>query len=273
MEADATLKAMRVAALPMYDLPETVQATDELWSAISKRLRAFGVEGVPDVLERGGDPRDVWNSQRLLFTQTCGFPLMHEFAGKLALVATPCYDAIGCEGPSYRSFIIVRADDRRASFAEFVKAVVAINSEDSHSGFNILRWRVAREGRGGIFARVERTGSHFASLDAVRSGRADLAAIDCVTFGLLKRHRPSAVMDLRVLEQTPSAPALPFVTARATTEEELRLLRQALAETLADPALSEVRGTLLLRGAEEVPLTRYETIRDFARQGAGVTLD
>jgi len=46
----------------------------------------------------------------------------------------------------------------------------------------------------------------------------------------------------------------------------------ALAETLADPALAEVRGALLLLGAEEVRPARYEAIRDFARQGAAVAL-
>jgi len=272
MEADAALKAMRIAALPMYDLPETAQATDGLWAAISRRLRASGVEGVPDRLQRGGDPRDVWRSRQLLFAQTCGYPLMHEFAGQLALVAAPCYAAPGCEGSTYRSFMVARVHDRRRSFAQFAGAVAAVNAEDSHSGCNILRWRVAREGQAGFFAGVERTGSHLASLAALQSGKADLAAIDCVTFALLERHRPSAVAGIRILEETPSAPALPFVTAIGTTESELELLRQALADTLADPALSKTCGALLLRGVESVPLHRYEVIGDFARQASGVTL-
>ncbi len=256
----------------MYDLPEVAEATDAFWAALATRLRGAGVEDVPDRLERDSDPRAVWASPQLLFSQTCGLPLVHRFAGRLALVATPCYAAPGCVGPNYLSHIVVRADDPRATVAEFAGSVAAINSEDSHSGFNILRWRVAREGRSPFFARVERTGSHVASLAGVQSGGADLAAIDCVTFALLERHRPSAVEGVRVLEETPLAPGLPYITAGDTTAEECARLREALAETLADPALAEVREALLLLGAEEVRPARYEAIRDFARQGARIRL-
>lgn len=263
---------MRLAALPMYDLPELAPATDALWSALARRLRAGGIRNVPDRLQRGGDPREVWGSPHLLFAQSCGFPLTHEFDGRLTLVATPRYAAGGCEGPTYRSCIVVRADDPRDAFGGFAGAVAAINAEDSHSGFNILRWRVAQEGRGPFFARILRTGAHLASLAAVQTGKADIAAIDCVTFALLERHRPGAVDGVRVLEDTPSAPALPFVTAGGARPEEVRILRHALRDALADPELAEVRETLLLRGIEDVPLARYELIRDYARQGAGVRL-
>ncbi|MCI0431348.1 MAG: PhnD/SsuA/transferrin family substrate-binding protein [Rhodospirillales bacterium] len=262
----------RIAALQMYDLPEVAEATDAFWAALAGRLRRAGVEGVPDRLDHGSDPRAIWGSPRLLFSQTCGYPLTHEFDGRLALVATPCYAALGCAGPNYRSHFIVRADDRRASIGEFAGAVAAVNSEHSHSGFNILRWRVAREGRSPFFSRVERTGGHAPSIAAVRSGRADLASIDCVTFALLERHRPDSVAGVRVLEESPPSPGLPYVTAAGATERERVSLREALAETMADAALAEVREALLLRGVEQLPPERYEAIRDFAREGARVTL-
>ena len=263
---------MRLAALPMYDLPEVAAATDALWAALARRLREAGVAGVPDRLQHGADGRAAWGSPDLLFAQTCGFPLMHEFDGRLALIATPVYAVHGCKGATYRSRIVVRQDDRRARFAEFASAVAAINAEDSHSGFNILRWRVAQEGRSPFFARLERTGAHVASVAAVQAGRADLAAIDCVTFALLERYRPRALEGIRVLEDTPAAPALPFVTAARANEDELRVLRRALNETLADPGLADTRAALLLIGAEELPLARYRAIREFARQGAGTRL-
>ena len=50
------------------------------------------------------------------------------------------------------------------------------------------------------------------------------------------------------------------------------MLRCALAETIADPGLAEVRDALLLEGIEELPLARYELIRDYARQGERIRL-
>ncbi|HXV24777.1 MAG TPA: PhnD/SsuA/transferrin family substrate-binding protein, partial [Alphaproteobacteria bacterium] len=132
--------------------------------------------------------------------------------------------------------------------------------------------RVAREGRSPFFACVERTGGHEASIEAVRSGRADLAAIDCVTFALLRRYRPSATESVRILEESPLAPGLPYVTAAGATGQESSCLRRALADTLADPALAEARDALLLLGAEELSLAHYEAIRAFAREGAPAAL-
>lgn len=263
---------MKIAVLPMYDLPEVARATDALWAALARRLRAGGLEDVPDRLERAADPHEVWASPNLLFAQTCGFPLTHAFAGRLALVATPCYAAAGCEGATYCSRIVVRADDPRPAFDRFAGAVAAINSEDSHSGCNMLRWRVAREAQRPFFSKVDRTGSHLASLDALRSGRVDIAAIDCVTFALLERHRPHAVDGVRVLEDTPRAPALPFVTAAGASVREIALLREGVMEIVRDPALAAVRSELLLAGAEVLPLARYDAIRTFAAAGAPATL-
>ena len=263
---------MRLAALPMYDMPETERATDALWTAVARRLRLGGMADVPDRLTRGVDPREVWRSPHLLLAQTCGYPLMHEFEGRLALVATPRYAVPGCEGAVYRSRIVSRADDPRERFADFAGSVAAINSEDSHSGFNILRWRAAREPRRPFFDRVVVTGGHVVSLKAVQSGQADIAAIDCVTFALLERHRPDGIARLRIVEDTPAAPALPFVTSIATGDEERSLLRRALTETFADPTLHQIREDLLLAGIEDLPLARYQAIREYAEQGGSVRL-
>src|SRR5688572_3386514 len=67
----AAERAMRLAALPMYDLPEVAAATDALWGALARRLSEAGIAGVPDRLRRGVDPREVWASPRLLISQTC----------------------------------------------------------------------------------------------------------------------------------------------------------------------------------------------------------
>jgi hypothetical protein len=40
---------------------------------------------------------------------------------------------------------------RAALLPSFRGAVAAVNSEESHSGFNILRWRVRTEGKAPFF--------------------------------------------------------------------------------------------------------------------------
>ena len=121
---------MAIASLPMYDLPEVAAATDDWWRGLVRSLRREGVRAVPRRLTRCAEPEVPWRAPDLLFSQTCGYPLTHALNGQLALVATPVYAAPACQGPVYRSLIVVRADDRAADLAELRGRTAAVNAPD-----------------------------------------------------------------------------------------------------------------------------------------------
>jgi hypothetical protein len=54
------------------------------------------------------------------------------------------YAAPGCEGFHYRSFLVVREEDRHLTLADFRGRRAVCNSADSQSGYNALRkkWRL-----------------------------------------------------------------------------------------------------------------------------------
>src|SRR5262249_9564629 len=132
---------------------------------------------------------------------------------------------------------------------------------DSQSGYNTLRAVVAPLARDGRFfgSRIE-TGAHRASLAAVKVGDADVASVDCVSFALIRRAQPRELEGLRVLCATAAAPGLPYVTAAATSEDDLARLRQGLAAACADPALAETRARLLIAGCDVLPDKAYDVI-------------
>ena len=246
------------ASLPMYDLPEIADRTDRLWAAIAHELRGCAVAGVPAALERPPDHRDAWRPGGLLLSQSCGYPVASALRGALRVVATPHYAAPGCEGHRYSSAVVVRASDRIATLEALRGAVCAFNSRDSQSGYNALRAAVAPLARGGrFFARTVETGAHAASIEAVRAGRADVCAADCVTWALLARHRAPALDGLAVLVRTPPMPGLPFVTAGDCSDAVLDALRRALARAFARPDLAGTRAALLLAGLSTTSLDTY----------------
>jgi ABC-type phosphate/phosphonate transport system substrate-binding protein len=252
---------MPVASLPMYDLPELRAATDAWWEGLAQAFRREGIADVPDRLDRRPTYQDVWLAPDLLLSQTCGYPLTHALAGRVELVATPCYRADGCEGPGYCSFVIVGADSTASAIGDLRGAHCAINGLDSQSGCNALRCLVATVAKDGrFFGSVSITGGHRASLALVASGQADVAAIDCVTHGLLARHRPQALAGTRTLCRTTSAPGLPYVTRAPAGEDLLRRLRGGLERAFVDAHLAEARGVLLLEGAVVLPLAAYDRI-------------
>jgi len=252
---------MSFATLPMYDLPEAAEATAELWRGLAWHFRQAGIEDVPDDLTRNPKLPAHWISPDLLFSQTCGYPLRHTVKGRVKLVATPCYDAEGCNGPSYRSILVVPAPSRVRSLADLQGTRAAFNSTDSQSGYNALRFMVAPLASGGrFFGEVIETGGHAASLAAVAAGKADLAAIDCVCLALFRRFGRESANEVRELCLSPAAPSLPYVTAGTSDTDRVTRLRNGLRAAMADPALAAARGALLLKDVMLLPDSAYERI-------------
>jgi ABC-type phosphate/phosphonate transport system substrate-binding protein len=259
---------MRLASLAMYTTPAPVAAaTDTLWAFIRERLRRSGLADVPESLDKTVAYDDAWLRPDLLLAQTCGFPYVRKLRGHVRLVATPVYDLPGCDGPLNRSKIIVASTSQAKSLEDLRGLTAAINEPGSNSGSNLFRAAIAplaRDGR--FFASVIETGGHLSSIDAVASGRADVAAIDCVTFGNTLRFDADRLADIRVLTETPDGPGLPFITSAATSDEDMALLRRVLGEIATTPALAEVRDTLSLRRFDILADSAYERLADLERQ-------
>ena len=257
------------ASLPMYDLPEVGEWTGRFWTAIAGELHAGGVSGVPDALERPSGHRDAWRPDGLLFSQSCGYPVATALRGVVRVVATPHYAAPGCEGPRYSSVVVVREASRVAALEDLRGAVCAFNSRDSQSGCNALRAAIAPMARGGrFFTRTVETGAHAASIEAVRTGRADVCAVDCVTWALLARYRPSALTGLEVIRYTEPAPGLPFVTAGDVSDATLASIREALRRAFVRPDLARTREALLISGLSILPDDAYEPLPAMERAAA-----
>lgn len=252
---------MSVASLAMYDLPEVTAVTDAWWGGLAHAMRHEGIADVPDALRRDNEVSPAWWAPDLLFSQTCGYPLTHEFAGKLRVVATPCFDCAGCEGARYCSHLVVRAGDPARGLDDLRGRVATANNPDSQSGYSAFRASVAPLARSGqFFSEVVMSGGHGASLALVAEGKADICAVDCVTYTLISRHRPAAVANLRVLGETVDAPGLPYVTRADANDDLLKRLRAALFSALDAPDLAAARETLMIAGAEVLPENAYDRI-------------
>ncbi len=259
-----------VAALPMYDFPWTADAQDALWRALATRLRAAGIDA-PGALERGRSLEDIWRDPRLLFGQTCGYPYVTGLADRVALLASPCYAFEGCEGAHHCSFLVARRDDAGKALADFRGARAAVNGVRSNTGMNLFRAAVARVAGGEpFFASVVLTGSHAGSLAAVAEGRADIAAIDCVSFALLKRGRPTLTEAVAFVGRSPLSPGLPYVASALLPVETLEAVRAALFMTLSDPALSPARSALGLYRAIALRPSDYAAVAAFEHEAAAL---
>ena len=153
----------------------------------------------------------------------CGLPYVG-LSGVEALVAP------GLDGgePVYWSEVVARPG-QDASARGLRGRRLAVNEPGSHSGSNIVMATLAeRDVAPGAFTVVE-TGSHSASMAAVRGGEADVAAIDSHVFAALSPD------DLVVVERLGPSPSQPLAAGPGLPGPERERIRAVLTALAPSP--------------------------------------
>ena len=238
-----------IAALRMYGMPHARPAHDRYWQAIRNAL-GFG----PADLNRTGELWDQWLSPKLLLAQTCGLPFRAYLHDKVKLVGTPDYGVPGCPPGHYCSVFVVRTETSASGLAGFDRPWLAYNDPLSQSG-----WAAAAahfRTLGVAFRTGPQTGAHWASARAVAEGRADVAALDAVTWKMLQREDPGLASQLRVMDQTKPTPGLPYITA---ITHEAKTIAQAVTRAICN-LNDDDRETLQLRALVHLPAEAYTAL-------------
>jgi ABC-type phosphate/phosphonate transport system substrate-binding protein len=196
------------------------------------------------LLLNGGDQLDgnlvfdtgesVLRDSGLFIGHTCGYPLMKHLQDAVTPFCVPVFDVSGVEGNLYSSRFIVATDSAINSLAECGGRIAAINSRDSNSGMNVLRHAIAKLNPATpFFASTVNSGGHLQSLTAVAEKRADVAAIDCVSFQFIEDQLPELTARVRSIGDSVKTCGLPLVMSNAKlpstdTQQILVALNRAL---------------------------------------------
>lgn len=233
-----------IASLGMYDRPEQHEANDALWAGIRRGLM-FG----PAKLDRETPPWDVWQDKGLVFSQTCGMPYRTKLHRTVKLVGTADYGLDEAPPGYYYSVLLVRAADSDDP-AEYQNRVLGYNDEVSQSGWAAPQNHAAE--RGFTFANAVCTGAHIDSARAVASGRADIAAIDAVSWRMIGE-QAFASGKLKVIAKTAPTPGLPFITSLS---QDAPKTADAIHTAIASLGLGH-RMKLGIEGVAEIPAQAY----------------
>ncbi|WP_420584366.1 phosphate/phosphite/phosphonate ABC transporter substrate-binding protein [Ruegeria sp.] len=236
-----------IAMLGMYDMPALQAANDRFWALIRGHL-GYG----PEHLTRDADVWDIWLKPDLTFAQTCGMPYRTRLHGKVQLIGTPDYALDGCPPGHYRSIFVARLDDYR-DLAALSEGIFAFNEALSQSGWAAPM--VHLEALNQRPANTLQTGGHALSAHAVADGQADYAALDALTWELLKTHSDLGTA-LREVETTAPTPALPYITALG---QDAQAVTRAVRAAINDLRPSD-RDLLHLRGLIDIPASAYLSV-------------
>jgi ABC-type phosphate/phosphonate transport system substrate-binding protein len=234
----------------MYDRPWNRAQHEALWALIRDALRDHGL-AAPERLDQDHDPLAGWERPDIVLGQICNLPYRAAFRDRLTPIGTADHALPGIAPGHYRSVFVVRQDDPSDTLADCHTHRLALNDPMSQSG-----WGAALEtaGQQGLTLNpVLRTGAHRASMAAVASGLADLAAIDIVTW-LIDEEEGQATKGLRVIGETVSSPGMTFVTGPdADPEPFAAALSEAIAALPSDDAAA-----LRVHGIVRLPPGAYD---------------
>lgn len=241
-----------IASLMMYARPETDPALARYWTLIRRELAARGIQS-PERLAQDAEEFSVWQDPALVLSQTCGMPYRMFLHGKVQLIGTPDFGLPGCPPGYYQSVFIARQDDPREILDDFQSARFAFNMPISQSGWAGPYTHL--KPRGWWFDNQVQSHGHLKSAVMVASGAADIAALDGVTWRLIRQHEHFAAK-LRVLEGTDPTPGLPYIAGPGVDAEACFAAVSAAIAGLADGD----RRALGLRGLVKIPADTYLAI-------------
>lgn len=251
------------ASLPMYDFPEVRKATDAWWTGVAKHMQLTGVKDVPSQLQHDKPVKSLWQHNELLLSQCCGFDVVYGFKDSLNVLMITDWAVEGCHDGHYSSWVVVHEDSPHQHITELFNSVAVINGRESHSGMNGLMSLIAPHSKDGFFFRhINESGAHVDSLQAIQQKTADVASIDCITYALLKAHRPAAIAGIRIIGQTDAAPAHPYVTHSSLPKDTQQRMQYALKAAFDDASLDSARETILLKKGIFGRSNDYQKIAD-----------
>ncbi|MGC1497251.1 MAG: PhnD/SsuA/transferrin family substrate-binding protein [Sulfitobacter sp.] len=243
-----------IANLMMYQRPELVKAHNRFWALIRKNLTAAGMDS-PEMLSQDAEEFYVWKHPDLVLSQTCGMPYRTWLHDKVQLVGTPDYGLEDCPAGYYRSAIIVRANDTRTQITAFKDAIFAYNQTFSQSGYAAPFWHV--KPKGFWFENRLHVEQHLEAARAVATRRADIAALDAVTWRNIEKFEPFST-NLRVLDWTAPTPGLPLITALGNDAD---LIFHALEGAIAELD-EQSKIELGIKGIVRIPKQDYLKFRN-----------
>ena len=253
-----------IACLDMYNWPESRDAFDRLWHNCRDGLQEIGFDAPKNLSHNGEDLTAAAHDGRLILGQVCGITFAR------ANHSQPTYKPLGAligvdeNGPSgyYTSVVIAR--DASASIQALLSKRFAVNGWTSYSGWYGLRHHLITLGLSIDLPQAVISDAHRRSVEMVAFGEADWAAIDSISWGMLKRIAPALTASVHVIDQTLAVPGLPLVTSCHTPPDLATFLQQRISRYFDTTQGRSDFAALGITGMEIIDSAAYDPLRHHA---------
>ncbi|MEO8332015.1 MAG: phosphate/phosphite/phosphonate ABC transporter substrate-binding protein [Gallionella sp.] len=163
---------------------------------------------------------------KLDFAWLCGYPYITN-KKFLRLLAVPVYHG----KPTYQSYLIVPADDRKTrSIVDLKGKLFAFSDPDSNSGYLVPVYELNKLNKkpDTFFGKTFFTWAHSKVIEAVASGVAQGGAVDGYIWDSQAIRHPELTSQTRIVNKSPEFGFPPIVSRRSMATTEVNTLRAVL---------------------------------------------
>lgn len=227
-EAQSSKAPVRVGLTPAFVHDE--HGLMEHWRRYLEGKLARPVEFVQRDSYR--ETMDLLRLEKLDFAWICDYPYIH-LGDTVKLLAVPLNQG----RPTYRSYLIVGADDsRRQSMRDLEGTVFAYSDPYSNTGYLAPRYEVRQLGKdpATFFRKTFFTWSHRKAIEAVATGFAQGAAVDSFVWDTLAKTRPTLTRRTRIVSRSKEFGFPPMVAHRRVARADFVAFQSALLEMTHD---------------------------------------
>ena len=166
---------------------------------------------------------------------------------------------------TYSSYLVRHKSSSYHTVEDLDGARLAYNEESSFSGYHLLRYCFRKSDI--VFSRLLASGGHQQSVEFVREGKADVAAIDTTFYEYLSREKPDTIDALQVIEKLEDFPIPPLLVNEAIDPEIELELKHILLSMQADSDGSNLLKKHAVNRFVQVEDSNYDSIRDAFKHG------
>jgi len=197
----------------------------------------------------------------------CGLPyvqLARQDPSPVELLAAPVLQGERYGGkPIYYSDVIVHRDSPLQSFHDLRGRSWSYNDPDSHSGYNLTRYWLARMAENeGYFGKIIAAGWHQESIRMVREGAVDASAIDSQVLAVALRDDPALAEHIKIIDTLGPSTIQPVVAARHLPDGLKADVQAALLDMRSNPIARDALAYGLVERFAPVTDETYNDIRD-----------
>ena len=252
-----------LAQLNWYLFAPTEVIFSQFWQFICKTMADKNYNTEQHLFSEGQTALSLARQERLMLGQMCGLNYAKSAPDQPTYIGSYILDDTALTAGYYRSVIITanRLKGQKLSALEPAKLAAAISEPDSFSG----RFALHQALTGGFapcnFAKSVQTGAHLDTLKAVASARADIGAIDCLTWRIFETFFPEAVANVVIAGYSPQMAGPPLVSSFATGSKGFADLTDALDAAFTDSLICEQMARLGILGYASLEHIHYTAFK------------